>query len=247
MIRFENVVKRFGEKTVLNGIILSVKEGEILFILGRSGTGKSVTLKTLVGLLKPDEGRVTITDAAHSRVLDVGSLDDEGLAEARKLCGMVFQHPALLDSLTIHDNVAFGLRGWSGDKKRERVLECLSLVHLDHSILNKMPTEISFGMQKRVSIARTVAPSPRCLLFDEPTTGLDPITTGAINGLIQELSRRLKVTSLVVSHDMGCALSAADRILILEQGKILVLGTVPEIRESREPLIRDFLSEVITQ
>jgi phospholipid/cholesterol/gamma-HCH transport system ATP-binding protein len=244
MIRFDNVVKRFGEKTVLNGISFSVKEGEILFILGRSGTGKSVTLKTLVGLLKADEGHVTIQDG--QRALDVGTLDDAGLAEARKLCGMVFQHPALLDSLNVYDNVAFGLRGWDEDKKRARVRECLRLVHLDDSILDKMPTEISFGMQKRVSIARTVAPGPRCLLFDEPTTGLDPITTGAINGLIQELSRTLKVTSLVVSHDMGCALTAADRILVLDQGKILALDTVAGIRKSANPLIQDFLSEVIT-
>jgi phospholipid/cholesterol/gamma-HCH transport system ATP-binding protein len=244
VIHFNSVTKRFGDKVVLNGITFSVKQGEILFILGRSGTGKSVTLKTLVGLLKPDDGQVMIewNNQQHS----IGNLDADGLAQARRVCGMVFQHPALLDSLTIEENISFGLRDWPMDKKRQRVHECLKMVHLDEDILCLKPPEISYGMQKRVSIARTIAPQPKALLFDEPTTGLDPITTNAINGLIVELSRQLGTTSIVVSHDMGCALSAADRIIVLDGGRILAQGTVAEIKNSREPLIVDFLSEALT-
>lgn len=238
-ITFNEVSKSFGPKSVLDRVSFAVKTGEIMFVLGRSGMGKSVTLKNIVGLLKPDSGEVFVEK------MNINRLDEDGLSEARKVCGMVFQHPALLDSLTIFDNVAFGLRGQPQDKIRARVIECLKLVHLDESILNRKPPEISYGMQKRVSLARTIAPGPRYLLFDEPTTGLDPITTNAINELIFELSRSLKVTSLVVSHDMGCALRIADRILVLDSGKILALGTVEEIKNSTDPLIRDFLMEAV--
>lgn len=242
-IIFKNVSKAFGPKRVLDDVSFTVNTGEIMFILGRSGMGKSVTLKNIVGLLKPDSGSVSVES------MMINELDEDGLSEARKVCGMVFQHPALLDSLTIYQNVAFGLRGLpkydSEEKRRARVLECLGLVHLDDSILNRKPPEISYGMQKRVSLARTLAPGPRYLLFDEPTTGLDPITTNAINELIFELSRSLKVTSLVVSHDMGCALRIADRVLVLDTGKIMALGTVEEIKQHPSPLIRDFLMEAI--
>lgn len=238
-IIFDRVSKAFGPKRVLDQVSFTVNTGEIMFVLGKSGMGKSVTLKNIVGLLKPDSGRVLVEDMVTSE------LDESGLEQARKICGMVFQHPALLDSLTIYQNVAFGLRGMPEEQMRARVIECLKLVHLDESIFGRKPPEISYGMQKRVSLARTLAPGPRYLLFDEPTTGLDPITTNAVNELIFELSRKLKVTSLVVSHDMGCALRIADRILVLDQGKILALGTVPEIKASSHELIRDFLKEAI--
>lgn len=238
-IRFESVSKAFGPKRVLQDVTFTVETGEILFVLGKSGMGKSVTLKNIIGLLRPDSGEVFV-DQFH-----VNRLDEEGMAEVRRVCGMVFQHPALLDSLTIEDNVAFGLRGIGPKAARERVTECLRMVHLDETILKRKPPEISYGMQKRVSLARTLAPGPRYLLFDEPTTGLDPITTNAVNDLIHELSRKLKVTSLVVSHDMGCALKIADRILILDQAKILALDTVDKIRKHPAPLIRDFLSEAL--
>jgi phospholipid/cholesterol/gamma-HCH transport system ATP-binding protein len=238
-ITFDHVSKAFGPKRILDDVSFTVNTGEIMFILGKSGMGKSVTLKNIVGLLKPDKGDVSVD------TMTINKLDEQGLEEARKVCGMVFQHPALLDSLTIYQNVAFGLRGMPQERVRARVKECLGLVHLDETIFDRKPPEISYGMQKRVSLARTLAPGPRYLLFDEPTTGLDPITTNAVNELIFELSRKLKVTSVVVSHDMGCALRIADRVLVLDQGKILALGTVAEIKANPAELIRDFLREAI--
>lgn len=245
-IRFEHVSKSFGRRHVLDDVSFEVATGEILFIIGKSGVGKSVTLKHIVGLLQPDSGEVAV-DGTRLR-----SLDAEGLARVRRRCGMVFQHPALLDSLTVRENVAFGLgtpqyraenpHVTAADIERI-VREKLALVHLGPEILGLMPPEISYGMQKRVSLARTLAPGPLYLLFDEPTTGLDPITTNSINGLIFELSRRLKVTSVVVSHDMGCAIKIADRILVLEQGRILSLASVAETASSKLPLIVDFLAE----
>jgi phospholipid/cholesterol/gamma-HCH transport system ATP-binding protein len=252
-IRFENVTKSFGppekRKTILRDVSFEVATGEILFILGKSGMGKSVTLKHIVGVLKPDSGRVFVDGQ------DVTALDEEGLSNVRRKCGMVFQHPALLDSLSVRGNVAFGLRTPQYTRSLPRplteaeiqriVLEKLTLVNLGADVLDRMPPEISYGMQKRVSLARTLAPAPSYLLFDEPTTGLDPITTNAVNDLILELSRKLKVTSVVVSHDMACALKIADRVLVLDQAGILALQTVPEIKRSREPLIRDFLAETL--
>jgi len=242
MIQFKNLIKRFGERTVLKGLSLDVREGEILFILGTSGTGKSVLLKNLVGLLRPDEGEIWIDGQEVSR------FTEEEYLPVRKKCGMVFQHPALFDSLTIFENVAFGLRRhYQLDEEviHQKVKKALSLVHLS-GIESKMPAQISYGMQKRVSLARTVALEPKILLFDEPTTGLDPITTNAVNQLIKDLSRTLKTTSLVVSHDMQCALSIADRIVVLDKGNIVALGTPEEMKKSEVPLVIDFLAEVLS-
>lgn len=241
MIKFNKVVKRFGTRTVLDGISYDLKEGQILFVLGTSGTGKSVMLKCIVGLLRPDEGEIWIDNQEVSR------LTEEEYFPVRKKCGMVFQHPALFDSLTIYENVAFGLRRhtrMSEDEIRAAVSRALSLVHLE-GIENKMPAEISYGMQKRVSLARTVALEPKVLLFDEPTTGLDPVTTNAVNQLIFNLSRELKTTSIVVSHDMHCALDIADRIIVLDKGRIVEDGTPDDLRRSQQPLVRDFLAEVV--
>jgi phospholipid/cholesterol/gamma-HCH transport system ATP-binding protein len=243
MIQFKKVVKRFGERTILKGISFDVAEGEILFILGTSGTGKSVTLKNIVGLLRPDEGEIWIDGQ------EVSKLSEEEYFPIRKKCGMVFQHPALFDSLTIYENVAFGLRKHyrlPEDEIRTRVAKCLGLVNLK-GIEDKMPSEISYGMQKRVSLARTVAVEPRILLFDEPTTGLDPVTTNAVNQLIFDLSRTLKTTSLVVSHDMNCALSIADRIIVLDQGHVIENGKPDDLRRSAHPIVREFLSEVLAE
>lgn len=242
MISFRNVRKSFSGREVLKGISFEVAEGEILFILGVSGTGKSVLLKNMVGLLQPTSGEIVIDGQ------EVSSLSEAELFPVRRKCGMVFQHPALFDSLTIFENVAFGLRKHHPDlpetEIRERVHRCLDLVQLG-DVTSKKPQEISYGMQKRVSLARTVAVNPRILLFDEPTTGLDPITTNAINRLIFDLSRKLKTTSLVVSHDMRCALDIADRIFVLDQGQIVATGTPKELKNSKHPLVIDFLREAL--
>lgn len=242
MIEFKNLIKSFGERTILKGISFSIQEGEILFILGTSGTGKSVLLKNLVGLLRPDSGEIWIDGQETSR------LSERQYLEIRKKCGMVFQQPALFDSLTVFENVAFGLRKHYQLTEQvisERVKKALSLVNLS-GIEHKLPTQISYGMQKRVSLARTVALEPKILLFDEPTTGLDPVTTTAVNQLISELSKKLKTTSIVVSHDMQCALAIADRIIVLDQGKIVDQGTPDELKRSTQPLVKDFLSEVLS-
>lgn len=241
MIEFKNLVKRFGTRTVLNGLNLQIREGEIIFILGTSGTGKSVLLKNIVGLLTPDEGEIWIDSEEVSR------FSEEQYLPIRKKCGMVFQHPALFDSLTVFENVAFGLRRHyqlPEEVVRAKVTRALQLVNL-HGVEGKRPAQISYGMQKRVSLARTVALEPRILLFDEPTTGLDPVTTTAVNQLILDLSRQLKTTSLVVSHDMNCALGIADRIVVLDKGQIAALGTPEEMKRSEHPLVKDFLAEVL--
>jgi phospholipid/cholesterol/gamma-HCH transport system ATP-binding protein len=240
MIHFRKVVKRFGERTILKGISFDLNEGEILFILGTSGTGKSVLLKSIVGLLRPDEGEIYIDKQ------EVTKITEEAYGPIRKKCGMVFQHPALFDSLTVFDNVAFGLRKhfkMSESEIKVKVRRALTMVNLT-GIEAKYPSEISYGMQKRVSLARTVAIVPRILLFDEPTTGLDPITTNAVNTLIQDLSHTLGATSIVVSHDMACALAIATKIIVLDQGHIVAQGTPDELLHSKVPLVEDFLSEV---
>jgi len=240
MIRFVNLKKQFGERTILDGIDLTIKKGEILFLLGASGVGKSVTLKLIVGLLRPTSGEIFVDGQ------NVTNFSEDEFLSIRRKCGMVFQHPALFDSLTVYDNVAFGLRKSLRMSEREiqaRVQKCLSLVHV-RDVEKKLPTEISYGTQKRVSLARTIALQPDTLLFDEPTTGLDPITTNAINQLIKELSRELQTTSVVVSHDMHCALDIADHIVVLDKGSIVAQGTPAEIMASPHPLVRDFMAEV---
>jgi phospholipid/cholesterol/gamma-HCH transport system ATP-binding protein len=242
VIEFRRLVKTFGDRTVLKGLSFSVQEGEIVFILGTSGTGKSVLLKTMVGLMRPTSGEVWINGR------EVSSLSELEYMPVRRECGMVFQHPALFDSLTVFENVAFGLRrhypDWSEPQIEARVREVLRLVNIQ-GVEGLLPAEISYGMQKRVSLARTVAVGPKVLLFDEPTTGLDPVTTTAINRLIFDLSRQLKTTSMVVSHDMRCALDIADRIIVLDQGQIVAQGTRDELKASQQPLVRDFLLEVL--
>lgn len=242
MISFQKVVKRFGDRTILKGISFDVKEGEIVFILGTSGTGKSVLLKNLVGLLRPDEGSIYIDGQ------EVSSLSEQDYLPIRKKCGMVFQHPALFDSLTIFENIAFGLRKHfqlPNSEIKDKVHKCLGLVNLNAEILTKLPSEISYGMQKRVSLARTVAVEPKILLFDEPTTGLDPVTTNTVNRLISDLSRKLKTTSMVVSHDMQCALDIADRIIVLDKGEIVEQGTPDQLMKTANPLVKEFLAEVL--
>jgi phospholipid/cholesterol/gamma-HCH transport system ATP-binding protein len=243
-LEIKNLVKKFGDRTVLDGVNIEIRPGEILFVLGKSGTGKSVLLKNIVGLLKPDGGEIWLDGK------EISQLSEEQYFQVRKICGMVFQHPALFDSLTVFDNVAFGLRrhfpGMSEKEVTAQVTRCLKLVQI-HGVEEKLPQQISYGMQKRVSLARTVAIEPRYLLFDEPTTGLDPVTTNAINKLIQDLSRTLNTTSVVVSHDMHCALDIADKIVVLDQGKVVAFGTPDELKSSKVELVREFLAEALEQ
>ncbi len=211
-----------------------------MFILGMSGTGKSVLLKNIVGLLKPDSGELFVEK------FPVHQLNEAEMMEVRKICGMVFQQPALFDALTVFENVAYGLRRhfYLAEKEIEvRVQESLHMVGL-HGVENKMSFELSYGMKKRVSLARTVALKPKILLFDEPTTGLDPISTNRINQLILDLSKNLGTTSVVVSHDMDSALKVADHIVVLEKGRLLTQGSPQEMRSSPVPLVQDFLVEV---
>lgn len=234
--------KSFGTKVVLNKISFGLKKGEILFILGRSGTGKSVLLKNIVGLLKPDDGQIILDEK------EISKLSEKEYFPIRKRCGMVFQQPALFDSLTIYENLAFGMRKHfpklSEQEYRARAEKYLQMVHLEN-VEEKLPQQLSFGMQKRASLARTIAIEPEYLLYDEPTTGLDPVTTTAINQLIQQLSRQLNVTSVVVSHDMKCALDIADRIIVLSEGAIVAEGTPSQLKTSEVPLVKEFLKEVL--
>ncbi len=253
-IRFEDVHKAFGQKKVLDGVSFEAGKGEVLFILGKSGMGKSVTLKHIIGVLEPDQGRIFV-DQFEVSALFTGE-SRHLLPKVRQRCGMVFQHPALLDSLSNYDNIAFGLRTPQYSEKIGRILseeevdkivhEKLALVHLDPEILSLYPGEVSYGVQKRVSMARTLAPEPDYLLFDEPTTGLDPLSTSSINALISELSKKLKVTSIIVSHDMACALSIADRILFLDQGKVILIANPREVVKSELPLVKEFFEETLS-
>lgn len=241
MIEFRDVRKAFGAKRVLDGVSFSIAPGEIVFFIGRSGTGKSVLLKHIVGLLDPDGGSVSVDGD------EVSTLSEEDRLRVRRRCGMVFQFPALLDSLTVEDNLTFGLRALklcaSRDEESKRVREALGLVKLGSEWLPRYPAELSFGVQKRVSIARAVALKPKHLLFDEPTTGLDPVATNAVNRLIADLSREIDVTAVVVSHDMHCALAVADRILLLDGGKVAVDGSPTALLKSEHPVARAFLQE----
>ncbi len=240
MLDYINVVKSFGPRTILRGLSFSVPKGSICFILGTSGTGKSVLLKNTVGLMKPDSGQILLEGR------DIVPLTEDELGEVRRKCGMVFQQPALLDSLSVFDNIAFGLRRltkMNEEQVKARVLEALAAVSMEKVILHR-PSEISYGMQKRVSLARTLALEPQVLLFDEPTTGLDPQTTRVVNDLIFSLSRKYKTSSMVVSHDMACALAIADQIVVLDKGEIADMGTPEAIRQSQVPLVRDFMREV---
>ncbi len=241
MIEFKSVSKAFGSKVVLNDVSFQVGQTEIVFVIGKSGMGKSVMLKNIVGLMHPDSGEIWVEGQEVSR------LGEDQYFGVRKRCGMIFQSPALLDSLTIYENLAFGLRAHRlGSKISEldpAIHKVLAMVHLDPKILSQFPAELSFGMQKRASLARTLILEPNYLLYDEPTTGLDPVATHFINHLIETLSRTLGVTSLVVSHDMECALDIADRILMLDQGKIIASGSPAELLESQVPLVQEFMRE----
>jgi phospholipid/cholesterol/gamma-HCH transport system ATP-binding protein len=235
VITLENVSKAFGGRTVLNGMSLEVPDGLNTVIIGGSGVGKSVTLKLIVGLLEPDAGRVLVDGE------DVQELDREQLAALRGRIGYVFQFAALFDSMTVAENIRLGLvkRGYAEDVIRERIQESLAVVDLSGSD-DKLPAELSGGMRKRVGIARAIALKPRYILYDEPTTGLDPVTAAVMDQLMIR-TRDLGVTGLVVTHDMRSAFTVGNRVALLYQGAIRQAGTVDEIRRSDDPVVRQFI------
>lgn len=238
-IRYVDLHKAFDGKVVLRGLDLEISRGETVVVLGGSGSGKSVLLRHTVGLHRPDRGEVWV-DGTEITALEE---EDDALLEVRKKVGMLFQAGALFDSMTVFENVAFALRehtDWEEDRIRSRVREVLDLVELEE-VEELMPSDLSGGMRKRVALARAIALAPRGILYDEPTTGLDPITANSINGLIRSLQRRLGVTSIVVTHDIQSAFTVGDRIAFLHDGTIRFLGTVAEAKASREPLLRNFL------
>lgn len=237
MIQLIDVHKAFGPKQVLQGFTLDVVEGETMVIIGYSGTGKSVAIKHIVGLLEPDSGQVIVDD------LEVPKLSRRELYKLRARIGYVFQFAALFDSFTIGDNVAMGLRKQQELTDREiadRVQEALELVDLP-AVADRFPAELSGGMRKRVGIARAIALRPKYILYDEPTTGLDPVTSAVIDQLMVRMRDRLGVTSIVITHDMRSAYTVGTRIAMLYQGRVQAVGTVEEIQHSTDPLVRQFI------
>ena len=229
--------KSFGQQTVLNGIDLTVEPGENLAVLGRSGTGKSVLLKLIIGLQQPDSGSITI----HGQEITGLSMDQ--LNEIRKKIGFLFQQAALYDSLTVEENVGFPLDRHakiSDADRKNKVRELLSSVGMDHD-LEKLPSEISGGMQKRVGLARALALDPDILLFDEPTAGLDPITAAEISKLIVDLKERRKITSVVVTHDIHGAKIFADRLTLMDKGNIVAEGSFEDLQKSKDEFVVKFL------
>lgn len=239
VIRLQGVHKAFGAKRVLRGVDLAVHEGESVVVIGGSGTGKSVLLKHVIGLLKPDSGRVEIDGTT---IHELGYRD---IARFRRRFGMAFQEGALFDSMTVADNVAFPLRrrGLPKNEIAERVADCLSRVGLEESG-GKLPAELSGGMRRRVGFARAIAHRPRILLFDEPTTGLDPVTKGTIDDLIVELKESLRSTTLTITHDMPSVFRIADRVAMLYGGEIIVDAPPEDLRRSTDPRVREFLRGV---
>ncbi len=238
MIAFEGVRKSFGAKKVLAGLDLEVRTGETMVIIGQSGSGKSVTLKLLIGILAPEAGRILLDGT------DLLALDRHARQGMARKFGMLFQGAALFDSMTVAENVAFGLdrqTRLSPAEKRARVTECLEKVGLrDCEAL--MPHELSGGMRKRVGLARAIAYRPEIMLYDEPSTGIDPIRADAINDLINLLKTEMGVTSIVITHDMTSAYRVADRIAMLYEGRIVAAGTPDEIRGSPNPVVQQFIN-----
>lgn len=237
MIEIINLCKSFGNKKVLDNLNLTINTGETTVIIGRSGCGKSVLLKHIIGLLKPDYGQVLIDGKDISRV------NGKALNDIRMKFGMLFQGAALFDSLSVWENVSFSMIERKTENKDgivKRASECLRLVGLSN-VENLKPAELSGGMRKRVGLARAICMRPEIILYDEPTTGVDPIMGDAINNLITELHDKLKVTSIAVTHDMTSAYKIADKIAMLYNGKIISLGTPDEIKNTKDPVVKQFI------
>ena len=239
-IVIEQIHKSFGDQKVLNGITLRISAGETVAVLGRSGTGKSVLLKLMIRLLPIDSGSVCITGE------EINALNEHALYEIRKKVGFLFQQAALYDSLTVRENVAFPLarhvKKMTAAERDCQVRELLASVEMDRH-LDKLPSQISGGMQKRVGLARALVLNPEVLLLDEPTAGLDPITADEISTLILELKKKRKMTALVVTHDIRAAKLFADRLVFLHEGRVVAQGTFADLQKSRDPFVRRFLTE----
>jgi phospholipid/cholesterol/gamma-HCH transport system ATP-binding protein len=236
-IELIDVYKAFGPKKILQGFTLKVEDRSTTALVGFSGAGKSVALKHIVGLLKPDSGTVRVDDQ------DVPALSREQLYELRRQVGYVFQFAALFDSMTIAENLSMGLiklGGMSDEQIRERIAESLALVELE-GFENRYPAELSGGQKKRAGLARAIAFRPKYLLYDEPTSGLDPVTTTVIDTLIVKMKEELNVTSLVITHDMGSAYRVSDCIAMLYDGRVLEVGSPDEIRNTENPIVRGFV------
>jgi phospholipid/cholesterol/gamma-HCH transport system ATP-binding protein len=236
-VQVEGLSKSFGKQTVLQEISLEVGRGETLSVLGRSGTGKSVLLKLIIGLHKPDSGSIRVNGE------DVTKLKLKELNEVRKKVGFLFQQAALYDSLTIEENVGFPLRRhsrMSDEESHERVRELLASVGMEKDA-HKLPGELSGGMQKRVGLARALALEPEIILFDEPTAGLDPITAAEIDDLILRLQKERHMTSVVVTHDIHSAQAVSDRVALMRDGQLLIEGTFEDLQKSRDPFVMQFL------
>jgi len=238
LVQVESLKKSFGRQVVLKGISLEVGKGETLSVLGRSGTGKSVLLKLIIGLHKPDSGSIRVNGK------DVTKLTLKELNEIRKKVGFLFQQAALYDSLTIEENVGFPLHRhsrMSDEERRKRVRELLTSVGMEKDA-HKLPGELSGGMQKRVGLARALALDPDILLFDEPTAGLDPITAAEIDDLILRLQKERGMTSVVVTHDIHSARTVSDRVALMREGQFLIQGTFADLQKSRNPFVMQFLA-----
>jgi phospholipid/cholesterol/gamma-HCH transport system ATP-binding protein len=242
LIRFSDVHKSFGPKVVCRGVNLEIRRGETLTVMGGSGVGKSVILKMLIGLIKVDTGTIVFDGK------DVTKMRERELHDIRRRIAYLFQGAALFDSLDVGENVAYGLREqfWNTMSEadiQQRVEHSLELVGLP-GIAVMRPSDLSGGMRKRVGLARTLALQPEVILYDEPTTGLDPINTARINHLIRGIQRALELTSVVVTHDMGTAFSVSDRLAMIAKGRIQLAGTKEQFKTSRDPLVRDFIDGV---
>lgn len=238
-VKFDEVFKAFGPKKVLEGVTFDIRRGETMVVLGGSGSGKSVLIRHIIGLHRPDRGRVVVDGE------NIVEFDDDQLVPVRKKIAMLFQGGALFDSMNVADNIAYGLREHTDlddERIREIVRGKLGLVGLEEGVEDLMPAELSGGMKKRVALARSIAMEPQCILYDEPTTGLDPVTANTINRLIRGMQQRLQVTSVVVTHDIASAFFVGDRIGYLFEGRMEFVGTVEEARASNEPRLRRFLS-----
>lgn len=236
IIVINELKKSFGEKVILNGVNLEIKKGEIFSILGKSGTGKSVVLKHLIGLLKPDSGSIYVDGVEYT------GAGERARLEIQSKYGVLFQGAALFDSMNIFDNVAFGLRRMKipEDEIQGTVFSMLLNVGL-RDIEDRYPHELSGGMQKRAGLARSIAMKPEIMLYDEPTTGVDPIVAGTVNNLIAEMRKNYGITSIVVTHDIKSAYKISDRIAMLYEGKIIFTGTPDEIKATDNPYVRQFI------